>query len=518
MALEHLPESRRNRSLCYLPAEAGRFNVRFLNDWYYFEKTEEGKEILDLIEKGKLNLFCWKGIDPKDKNQILYEKNMKQLLHSIMNHPQSRSALRSRDVHALYDGKIFWPSMKPEEVQPDESFGVREFALPNNLGEYKFNKYFNSTFKVVLSKEPLTGDKSSLNILEVEAFGKPIAYYEIPQLLVDKGLAKSLYAQIDCPELRDDYKCVSNDRIRLIEGSEVTRQFLDWCKVKLKEVLEELTNQEKKKEERRHLEDLGTFLKDITNEVSELLEEENILKPTFDKFGKTKEIVKVPTNKPGYGDDGKIEYKGEGHRKGGKEIKEAESKERKTKSKLQILLSNYDPDPLNPEKTYDMLGREPILHQRIVDVDHGIWWINSQKNYVKKIKIRDPGAMPFYFFLVKEIVLSHRMRRRFKESERYDPDGLEELNFQLIDEIFNKIVQRLGIELSVDQTTAEKIREAIKTKDRFTVPELSRDLVVDPLYITAFVNNPSNGVLENFKVVKRKTEGKGNKTNFYIRK
>ena len=33
---------------------------------------------------------------------------------------------------------------------------------------------------------------------------------------------------------------------------------------KLKEVLEELTNKEKKKEERRHLEELGSFLKEIT--------------------------------------------------------------------------------------------------------------------------------------------------------------------------------------------------------------------------------------------------------------
>ena len=63
-----------------------------------------------------------------------------------------------------------------------------------------------------------------------------------------------------------------------------------------------------------------------------------------------------------------------------------------------------------------------------------------------------------------------------------------------------------------------KIREAVKSKNKFTVPELSEELLVDPMYITLFINNPTNGVLDNFKVVKKKVKGKGNKTNVYTRK
>lgn len=488
-----------------------------LDKWQYFNKDKVGILIFDKIKKGKVNLFCWKGIDPKDKKQISHKRKLSQILQSIANHPQSRSALRCRMTNALVDGEIFWPSMKPQEVQPDESFGVREFALPNKIEQFKFNKYFNSTLKITLSKEPLTGEKSSLNILEIDAFGKNKAFYDIPQLLMDKGLSKSLYAHIDCPELVD-YKCVSNDRVHLIEDLEITNIFLEWCKAKLREVLEELTSKEKKKEERKHLEELGTFLKDITDEISELLEEENILKPSFKPDGEKIETVEVPTNKPGFGGKGKIKHQGGGSRRGGKEEREAESGEKKTKSKLQILLSNHDPDPLNPSETFDMIERQPILHQIVEDVDHGIWWINSQKNYIRKIKIKDPGSMPFYFFLVKEVVLSHRTRKRFKEQERYEPDGLEDLNFQLIDEIFNKIVQRLGIELSLDQTVAGKIRDAIKLKDKFTVSELSEELKVNPMYITVFINNPANGVLNNFNIIKKKIKGRGGKVNIYTKK
>ena len=209
-----------------------------------------------------------------------------------------------------------------------------------------------------------------------------------------------------------------------------------------------------------------------------VLEEENILKPQFKKGGDKKEEVESPTEKPGFpgfGGDGKIKHPGDGKRTGGTEIKEEQSIDKKGKSKLQILLSNHDSDPLNPGKTYDMIERQPVLFQRVEDVDYGIWWINSQKNYIKKIRIKDPGAMPFYFFLVKEIVLSSRQRRRFKEQERYDPDGLEEMNFQLIDEVFNKIVERLGIELAIDTNMSKKIREIIRNKEKFTVSELSEE-------------------------------------------
>lgn len=490
-------------------------NLLGINKWDYFQK--EGKGLLYQIKNYRLNLFCWKGIDPKDKSQISNKRILARVLNSVANHPQSRSALRFRKVHVLFEGRILWPDMKPEEVKIDETFGVREFSLPNKLEENIFNKHFNSVLKVALSKEPLTGEKSSLNILEIDAFGRNIAYYEIPILMVDKGLSKNLYAHIDCPELKE-YNCVSNDRVRLIENLEITKLFLEWCKSKIREVLEELTNKEKKKEERKHLDDLGTFLREITNEISELLEEENILTPQFKKGGDKKEKVEAPTEKPGYGGEGKIKHSGGGKRTGGTEIQEAQSTDKKGKSRLQILLSNHDEDPLNRGKTYDMIERQAVLFQRVEDVDYGIWWINSQKNYIKKIKIKDPGAMPFYFFLVKEIVLSSRQRRRFKEQDRYDPDGLEEMNFQLIDEVFNKIVERLGIELAIDINMSEKIRETIRNKEKFTVSELSEDLAMNPVYIHAFINNPSNGVLENFNVIKEDSKGKGGRINVYVKK
>jgi len=483
-----------------------------IDKWGYFEEIAP---IIERLNKGELGLFCWKGIGPKEKKQIINKRILSRVISSICNHPQSRSALRTRRVDALYEGNVIWPSMKPEEVEVDESFGYREFSLPNKIEGYEFNKHFNSTLKIVLSKTTLNGEKSSLNILEIDSFNRNIAYYNIPALMLDKGLSKSLAAHIDCPELKE-YNCVSNDRVNLIEN-EVTNLFLNWCKSKIKEVLEELTNKEKKKQEKKNLDELGGFLQDLVDEVSDLLEEDNLLKPVFNKEGSDKAKVDVPTEKPGFGGEGKIGKTGGGKRKGGTENKEGSTEHKKSKSKLKILLSNHDEDPLNPGHLYEMIERQPVLFQRVEDVDYGIWWINSQKRYIRKIKIKDPGAMPFYFFLVKEIVLSHRTRRRFKEQERFDPDGLEELNFDLIDDIFNKTAERLGIELSVDESVAEKIRNSIKDRKKFTAAEIADDTGASVMAVHAFIGNSSNHVYDNFDL-KKEVNKKGRTINTYIKK
>lgn len=485
-----------------------------IDQWDYFSK--KGNDLFKSIYIKKLNLFCWKGIFPKDTRCLSTAREVSKLVSAIANHPQARSTLRNRVVHILFEGRLVWPSLKPEEVELDESFGIREFNLPNDLGGYKFNKHFNSVLKVILSKTHLIGDKSSMNILEIDSFGKNVAYYNMPSLLFDKGLSKNLFACVDCPELKE-YNCISNDRVYLVDN-ELTRIFLNWCKFKIQEVLEELTNKEKKIAEKKDLEELGGFLKDIVQEVAELLNED-ILTPVYEKDGLNKLKVKVKTNEPGFGGDHHIRKKGGGKRSGGTTEKEEESKDKKSKSKLKILLSNHDPDPLCDDgKTYDMIERQPVLFQRTSDVNYGIWWINSQKRYIKKIKIRDPGAIPFYFFLVKEIILSHRFRKRFREQERYDPDGLEEINFDLIDEIFNRTVEKLGIELSLDQNSAEKIREAIKSKKKFSVVGLSEELGIDSMCIHMFINNPANNVLDNFDLKKEKVEKGRPPINVYTRK
>lgn len=60
--------------------------------------------------------------------------------------------------------------------------------------------------------------------------------------------------------------------------------------------------------------------------------------------------------------------------------------------------------------------------------------------------------------------------------------------------------------------------EAIKNRDRFTVPELSEELKIDPVYIHVFLNS-QNFVTNNFKMKKIRSKGNaGQQINLYIRK
>ncbi|MDE2217317.1 MAG: hypothetical protein KGJ87_09195, partial [Planctomycetota bacterium] len=452
--------------------------------WKYLEYNR--REIFASMKDGKLNFFCWKGIGVKDRKVISGVRNVSKIVQEIALNPQARSALRTRTVDILYQGKLFFPALKPEQVETDKSFGVREFVLPNQLGDYTFNKTRTSILQVQLSMSPLTGDKAPLNILDVDANGKSIAYYELPYFTLEKGISRNLIAVIDCPELKE-YNCISNDRAKLIPNS-VTNLFLAWCKEKIEEVIQEIMDKEKQKEEKRDLEELSGFLDEITSEISDLLEQEDLLKYKYDNKGSEINPVMTPTGESGYGGDNKIKVKGGGKRTGRLEEKEKPSSEKKSHSQLRIRLSNFDDDPLNPGKTFDMIERQDVLYQRPEDVTHGIWWINTQKSYTKKLKkIDEPATLPFYSFLVKEIVFSQRARKRFDEQMQFDPDGLEELNYGLIDQIFNRIIPKLGYELVLGQSISDKIYLGIKGQKQFTIPELAEKLEINPSYIHMYL-------------------------------
>jgi hypothetical protein len=482
----------------------------YLDTWEYFLVQEK---ILNAVNKGELNLFCWRGIGLKDK--ISYKRDLNRLIEAIRKNRQARPALSTRIVDILLYGKLYYHELRPIKIEIDESIGQKEFVLPNELYKYKFNKTKTSTLKISFSKQVLTGEDASLNILEIFSNGKPIGFYDIPSLLLDKGLSKYMYAEIDCPELIE-YNCVSNDRTSLIEGG-AGGIFKEWCKNKLKEVLTEQTSKEMRKEQDKNLEKVSEFINEVVKDLSYLLEEE-ALTQSYDKNSTRLATVLVSTDEiGGFGAEGKVKKKSGGKRKGKLGEKESNASEKPRKSVLKVLVSNKDEDPLNPGHIYNMIERQPVLYQRNEDVQYGIWWINSQKEYVRKLKIEQPAAKSFFCFLVKEIVLSTTYRKKYQEAG-VDPDGFDELDFGLIDKVFNSVVQRLSIDVS-EENISEKIRDAIRNKESFTAPQLSEELNIDPLYISTFLNTSKEVIKELFEIKKvPNPSGKGPKVNLYEKK
>ncbi len=481
-----------------------------LNHWAYF--NQEKQLYLNIIN-GKVNMFCWKGLIPVDRDQIKTPREVNKIIKALTANPQTIPVLRSRMVDVLLDGKPFITNLKPLDIIEDPSLGKREFALPDQIGKYKFNKYGKSKLILRFSRELLTGEKEGLNVLDITAHGRSIAYYKLTSLMIDKGPSRYITSKIECPDL-DDYKCITNERIELASNP-VSDAFLEWCKSKIQEVIDEINAKERQEMEVAELKMTKKFLQDVLDKLTNLLDEE-MLKKIYSPKGTETGTVEIPTGEPGYGDDGKIKQRGGGKRRGGTETGEGPSKQKKDVSKLRIYISDLDPDPLNKEgKSRSMSPRDPVVDQRAEDVPYGIWWLNSQKEYVKKIKVSEPAGRPFYLFVVKEVVLFTKGRQMLNDEGVEDKaDRLQELDLNLIDEVFNRVINELGIPM-VDEKSTEKLRNAIKNKDEFTVSELSEETGIDKGSINAAINTSlAEEVKKNFKKAKTSSPN-GRRVNIY---
>jgi len=473
------------------------------DSWSYFNtKPELYRNILS----GKLNVFCWMGINPIDKEEISSVRGINKLIKTLEANPQVVPVLKSREVDILFNGRLFLENLKPLSFTEDPTLGKLEFELPDELGKYKFNKMGKSKLIIRFSTEPLIGDKEGLNVLDITARGRSIAYYKLTAFMMDKGPARYMTATIDCPEL-DDYKCITNERIELAENP-VSTLFKDWCKSKIQGVIDEINNKEKKDIEVEELKATKRFLQQVLDKLTTALDE-MLLKKVYNPSGTEQAVVEVPTGETGgYGGDGKIKKRGGGKRRGKTETKEGTSVDKKNESKLKIFVSGIDEDPFNKGKSRDMSAREPILDQRTEDVPYGYWWLNSQKEYVKNIKINDPAGRPFYLFLVKEIVLFTQSRKMLEdESVVNRADMLQSLDLNLIDEIFNRVIGELRIPV-VTMKAAEVIRNAIRKRKEFTIRELEEETGIKAANINTLLNTVlADELKENFTKTKSREEG-----------
>lgn len=472
-----------------------------LDRWLYFSGE---KQLYYDIMIGKVNVFCWQGIKPRDTSEISSARYLNKLIRQIVCNPQAITVLRSRKVDILFNGEIYISGLKPIEIVEDPTIHSREFRLPDNLEQYKFNKKGVSVLRVRFSVDRLVGDKEGLNTLDITVHGKPIATYHLPEWLMNKGSATYLTATIECPELAE-YECITNERNTLAPNP-ISALFLDWCKEKIQSIVDEIDAKERKETEIKELQATQEFLQDVMNKLSSILEQEDILKNVYSSKGETA-TVEVPTEElGGYGGSGHVKKPGAGKRRGKKVLKDDKGLPKKDMARPKILISGLDKDPLNPGQDYIMSPRDPLLYQRPQDVQYGFWWLNSQKDYIKRISVREPAGKPFYLFVVKEVALFQKSRRMFSEETENLSDKLQGLDLDLIDEIFNKVVVDLKIPLA-NESVASVIRNYLKDKQRFTVNDMASETGLEPSQINAYLKgNLKREIVKNFKEHKEEND------------
>jgi hypothetical protein len=479
-------------------------------DWEYWRTNPN---LIKQIQNKKLGFFCWKGIKPKDTKKITNKNSFFKLINSITYNKQALNTIRERQVIILRNGRLVFDDLELPAIEIDKKFEKGwSFDLPGEILGYKFNKQEKSKLIINVSSKTLTNDLSDLNCLDIGSKTQILASYNIPNLTGNRGIAKSLYATITCPELKE-YKCIDNDRIHLIDN-ELSNTFISWCRKKILEVVDEIEQLEKKETDEKELKKVGNFLNEIMEAVSDILEEEDLIKFQRVKNSDTTDTLDIPSgNSEGYGNkNNKIKKKGGGKRSGSPEEKEVPVEQKKGKNKIKILLSDIDDDPLNPGHKVELSERHPILIQRPEDVDYGIWWLNTSKKYLKNFKERNSRTAPFYMFIVKEVVFSQRSRKNFS-SKTYNPDDVDGLNFDLIDMIFSRVTEKLGLDISeTGDNISEQIRRFILEREEFYIKDITDKFKVQSNYVHTILRQNKKLLDENFTIEKE------NGSNHYIRK
>jgi hypothetical protein len=298
--------------------------------------------------------------------------------------------------------------------------------------------------KLVLytSDEPFApqGERGVLNTIDILGKMGVVASYRMHELgiLTNPAQAEFIYGECSCPILEDpEEDCVRNDREKLVDN-ERTRALLDWIRQKVNWLADRMA--EKVAEEQRE------------QELKRSSEFNDLLNKWKNRFMSRlyAEIFSGPGSGPGFGGtggggSGGRDRSSEGKRGGGGEDGEGGggSGDRKEKAPRfpVVLLSNHDPDPLQPEtgKSVNCDPRHPPVYQREEDVAAGIYWINTAAPFARKI-IDAYGAessrwREYMFQRYVDIITKQAIYEAGKRTTTFTPSGID----QLLDDIGKRV-------------------------------------------------------------------------------
>jgi hypothetical protein len=395
----------------------GRLNVFGFNEnkRYGFDKTYEDKpitlkralQIADLetllphlalpvrrrLDAGQCGFTVVVGEAP---HKIKRRNAPRSILQRLVVHPQARRLVARKQIFAtIGDSSPF--RLLTETISPRPGFeGPFEYDVPRIIQHGGTEvELANAQFpsgKLVLktSAEPFNryGDRVNLNCIDIIGEIGVIGSYRMNELGPIHNFTETEFIYGDCssPILEDPADdCVRNDREKLIEN-EKTAALLSWICEKVNDLADKMAS---KSSEEQHVEELkqSSLFNDFLNQW--------IRKSRF--WEKLRgEIFGGPGVGAGFGGtggggspSGKRDGADGGDGSTGPDDKTGggEGDKKKQGPKFpDVRLSNCDPDPLCITTTVNCEAGHPPVYQRDVDVPEGIFWINTQSPFAKKIR------------------------------------------------------------------------------------------------------------------------------------
>jgi hypothetical protein len=403
--------------------------------------------VVDQILKGKSGFTVVRGIHPsKIKGVVPFAR----LCEKVRVHPQARKIVQRKPIRILHNGQLVLERLESERIEMRLGFeSLPQASIPSQLPyeedgqieeiEFANKKYPAGYLKLMVSKEPFGRNSriSDLNCVDILGEIGVIASYRIQELpdLKQYAQAEFIFGECYCPILEDpDEDCVKNDREKLIDGPK-SRALLRWIAEKVDEIGRAIEKEEAKERKLQNLK--------LTDSFNNIL---NTWKNQFmDKvLGEVLGGLGVGTAAGGAGYDGtgggvrsssesKGGSAGQGQGKGGGEGDQPKKGQRHPV----VLLSSLNPDPFGSGESLNLSPRHSPVYQRPIDVEHGIYWINTSRPLATAILERHGAESArwreYHFQRFVDIIVMeglHTMEKR----------GME-LTFDIVENKINEVIK-----------------------------------------------------------------------------
>jgi hypothetical protein len=392
--------------------------------------------------------------------------NVNSVLERLKTHPQARRLLTHKQVHALAHDQNWGPRVQPPFIEPRGGFEKpRVIQLPKRYDfkgqsfEFRNKKYPDGKLVLRTSEQPLarSNDLAGLNAIDVLGEIGCIGSYRMNELGFMKFAPESefIYGECEAPLFDDkDLEYVSNDREKLVPNDH-TAALLEWIREQVDELAEEMDERHQSDQQTRDLKESSLF-----NQLLNKWKNKFMSKLTSELFGGSNIGGAVGGTGGGGtgggggggggggdGGGGDDSGAGGGTNEGGRSGEDGEGGggaggEKKLGPKFpRVLLSGYDSDPLDPSatKAFNCDERHPPVYQRPIDVQQGIFWINTSRPLADKLmKVYGASSARWREYLFQRYV-DIIIKQAIHELGRRDPQLTSDTIDRLLDNVTSKV-------------------------------------------------------------------------------
>ncbi len=325
-----------------------------------------------------------RGHHPKSAHKTNY---LKELINKLIVHPQARRIIQHKKVYLILGENSKAKRLNIPVLVPKKGF---EYPFHYTCPQYvtcdneRIKMYDNIPIELTLftSEEPLKGNKyRGMNSIDFLSDVGVIANYEIGRIGHFRTYVYSEFIYGECKaQIMEDEDYVTNDRNEFTSATK-TKAILDWVKECVEDLCEKMDEKDKKEKKKINLEktsELNDLLNKWKNRFLQKLIRDRLagLGGDLGVEGNDQESWNAGLNKK---KDKRSDYRKRIGNKG-------DNKKKKANAFPEVRISGMHTDPFsNDDSPYMLSERHPAIHQRPIDFENGIYWINTSKKIASMI-------------------------------------------------------------------------------------------------------------------------------------